>query len=330
MQHALYRGAIDAHRARPETADLVGAGVTQRLGVLGEHFVAVRNHRLHRGEIAACLRGVELQLGRDLLHFGQPQRLQHADVQPADVELVPAVRQARGARVSVVVVVQLFPADQYAPRHDVGACVCCFEFAVAPVVPEAVDHARGQERDPRHLHGPDGEADEAEQREVEEEQKYDGELVVPRVEVALEPVIGRPLTVPVERLLVTRFLAVELGAFPQDLVDADDLRAVRIFLGLDLGVVLAVDRGPLLGHHPGGEPQPETEEVAGDRMQVERAVRLAAVEKNGDGGNSDVGSHQGVGDQAPPRQIQDPCEHWLPRPESLYVGRSLPNFHYLA
>jgi hypothetical protein len=53
---------------------------------------------------------------------------------------------------------------------------------------------------------------------------------------------------------------------------------VRVFLGFALGVVLAVDRGPLTRQHAGGHPQPYAEEVAGDRMQLQRAVRLAAVQ----------------------------------------------------
>jgi hypothetical protein len=81
--------------------------------------------------------------------------------------------------------------------------------------------------------------------------------------------------------MVSAFLAshaVQLGTLPHHLVDAAGLRAVRVFFGLALGVVLAVDGRPLLGHHAGGHPQPETEEVAEDRVQVERAVRLATVQ----------------------------------------------------
>src|SRR3712207_6972635 len=37
-------------------------------------------------------------------------------------------------------------------------------------------------------------------------------------------------------------------------------------------VVFAVNRGPFLGHLPGGHPQPETEEMRGDGVQVHRAV----------------------------------------------------------
>ena len=61
-----------------------------------------------------------------------------------------------------------------------------------------------------------------------------------RREVALDPVIRRADAVAVQRFPVACFLAVELGALPQHLVDAVDLGAVRIFRGLDPRMVLAV------------------------------------------------------------------------------------------
>ena len=85
-----------------------------------------------------------------------------------------------------------------------------------------------------------------------------------------------------------------------------DLRAVRIFFGLALGVVLAVDRGPLLGHLAGGQPQPETEEVARDGMQLQRAVRLVAVQVDGDAGDRDVRDDQRVRARAPPGEVEQP------------------------
>src|SRR6185436_7416766 len=113
-------------------------------------------------EIAPGLRRIELQLGRDLLHLGKVESLQDADIEPADVELVPAVGETRRARVRMMVVVQLFPADQDSPRHDVGAGVFRLKNPVAPVVPDAVDDARGEQGYPRHLYRPDRDAGESE------------------------------------------------------------------------------------------------------------------------------------------------------------------------
>ena len=42
------------------------------------------------------------------------------------------------------------------------------------------------------------------------------------------------------------------------------------------------------GNHASGKPEPEAKEVGSNRMQIERAVRLAAVQKNSDACDGDV------------------------------------------
>jgi hypothetical protein len=61
-----------------------------------------------------------------------------------------------------------------------------------------------------------------------------------------------------------------------------------IINGFAFGVVLAVNGSPFFGNHASGKPEPEAKEVGSNRMQIERAVRLAAVQKNGDASNGDV------------------------------------------
>jgi hypothetical protein len=102
---------------------------------------------------------------------------------------------------------------------------------------------------------------------------------------------------------------VEDDTGPEDAIDAEDARAVRIVFGLALGVVLAMDRGPLLRDHAGREPQPEAEEVADDRMQVQGAVRLAAVEIDRDGGDRDLDEDQEGEQIAPPGEVQVAAKH---------------------
>ncbi|MNT12482.1 hypothetical protein D3C72_1474090 [compost metagenome] len=67
----------------------------------------------------------------------------------------------------MMVVMQLLAADQNAPRHDIRGSVIWRVRAVAPVVADAVDHARGEERDPQHLYCPDAQSDRAEQHQVD-------------------------------------------------------------------------------------------------------------------------------------------------------------------
>ena len=82
------------------------------------------------------------------------------------------------------------------------------------------------------------------------------------------------------------------------------VRTVRVFLCFSFGVVLAMHRDPLIGHHPGGQPQPESKAVSGDRMQGERSMRLTTVQKNRDRDNGEVRQHQSQGQVAPPREPQ--------------------------
>jgi hypothetical protein len=57
---------------------------------------------------------------------------------------------------------------------------------------------------------------------------------------------------------------------------------VWVFFGFDLGVVFAVDGHKFLGHHARAQPQPEPEEVRGNRAQLQRTVRLRTVQEDGD------------------------------------------------
>jgi hypothetical protein len=66
------------------------------------------------------------------------------------------------------------------------------------------------------------------------------------------------------------------------------------------GVVLAMDAHPLLGHHARGEPKPEAEEVADDRVQIERAMRLRSMQKNRYRRYGDVREYESDDYVAPP------------------------------
>ena len=102
---------------------------------------------------------------------------------------------------------------------------------------------------------------------------------------------------------VARFLDVEEDATPQDTVDPQHLRAVRIIRRFTLGVMLAMNRRPLLGPHAGGQPQPETEEVRRQRRQIKCPVRLMAVQEDGDRSDGDVRESEEDQHVAPPGQI---------------------------
>jgi len=160
-------------------------------------------------------------------------------------------------------------------------------------VPHAVDHAGGPERNPGDLRQPDEDArHDAQREEVEPEQQENTAGRKARVEIALHPVVRGPMAIALHGFLVVRLLHIQEHAQPEHAVDAIDLRAVRVFRALALRVVLAMDGSPLLGVHPGGEPEPEAEEVRHDGVQLQGAVRLAAMQIDRDGRDRDMGQRE--------------------------------------
>ena len=235
----------------------------------------------------------------------EPEQLHDADIQPADVELVPLVGQPGRARKRVVIVVQLFAADQDAPGKHVGAGIRHRPTAITEEVADAVDHASRPERDPGDLRDQDQHAgDDAEQNHVDHPGEGQAKQHIPGIQVVFEPIVGGAVAVALHGLGLVRFLHIQEHAAPQHPVDAEHLRAVRVIRCFTLGVVLAVDRDPLAGCHAGGHPEPEAEEMAHYRVQVEGAMRLAAVQKHRDADDGDMGQPEGHQNQLPPRQIE--------------------------
>ena len=100
---------------------------------------------------------------------------------------------------------------------------------------------------------------------------------------------------------------------------------MRILIGLALGVVLAVDGHPLLGHHGGAEPGPEAEEMRQDRMEIHAAVRLAAVQVQRHREDRQLGDQDEIRQQGGPgsvnhaacEEVHQGIEHvWGPEEEA--------------
>ena len=70
------------------------------------------------------------------------------------------------------------------------------------------------------------------------------------------------------------------------------------------GVVLTVNGSPFFGHHTGGKPQPKTEEVGGNWVEIKCTVRLAAVQENSNACDRNVGYRQGKQHNLPPSPIE--------------------------
>ncbi|MNR48954.1 hypothetical protein D3C85_1682610 [compost metagenome] len=68
-------------------------------------------------------------------------------------------------------------------------------------------------------------------------------------------------------------------------------------------MVLAVNRRPFLGDLARRQPQPETEKVARNRVQIQCAVRLMTMQEDGHRRDGDVGQDQCHHDITPPGQV---------------------------
>ena len=231
-------------------------------------------------------------LGREALDAHQSEPREDLDPRPSDVDLPPLDGELGGARIGVMVVVELLPADKDPPRHEVRGGVRGLEVAVAGVVAHPVDDPGREERDPRHLDGPDGEPDWPEEEEVDGEQDDDARVAAVGIDAALEPVVGGAVAVAVHHLL-RMGEPIDLHPFEEDLGQPQDHRAVGVLLGLGVRVVHAVDRGPPLGVHPGGEPEPEAEHVGESGMDVDGPVRRVPVQVHGHRDDGEVGEEEG-------------------------------------
>ena len=75
---------------------------------------------------------------------------------------------------------------------------------------------------------------------------------------------------------------------------------VRVFHGFALGVVLAVNAHPFLGDLPRRQPEPETEKMRRDRMQIHRTMRLVAVQVKRHADDGDVRYNECIKQDFPP------------------------------
>ena len=76
-----------------------------------------------------------------------------------------------------------------------------------------------------------------------------------------------------------------------------------IINSLALCVMLAMNGCPFLSNHTRREPKPETEKMGHDGMQLQCAVRLAAMQKDRHTGNSNMGENQRKNENLPPSPV---------------------------
>ncbi len=264
----------------------------------------MREQRLERVGIGHGDIGADIQRRRHPQYLRKAQRLQAANRDPTDIQLPPPHRKPCRAREGMMVVMQFFAADPQRPRREVGGGVGRLEIAIAPPVAQAIDHTGSPERNPRHLDRPQRNPRQSEQHGIDDQQRNRAGIGMRRVQMPLDPVARRALAVLLDIGALRPCLAVQLHAAPEHLRDALGLRTMRVFLGLDLGVMLAMDRHPFAGDHRGGQPGPEAKEMRDDRMEIHTAMRLAAMQVQGHCKDGELGEDQQHRQHAPHAQ---PC-----------------------
>src|SRR5690606_18693671 len=148
--------------------------------------------------------------------------------------------------------------------------------------------------DPRHLDRPDGQAQYAEQREVDDHHQRDAKHRMARIDVALQPVVRSAVTKSGHGFGILGLYAIQLGADEHDAIDTEDHRRMGIALAFAARMMFAMNGHPLFGDHAGADPQPEPEKMGRDGMQIEPAMRLAAVQEDRDADDGDMRGNERV------------------------------------
>jgi hypothetical protein len=245
----------------------------------------------------------------NVLYLSQTQQCKDTNVQPANIYFVPLQRQLSRLRIHMVIVVQLFTANPYPPRDDVGRAVFGFCVAVTNEVlkewpmTDPVNHPSCPKRNPHHLHYPDKQTNSTKQHQVD--QKHESNTIETpatppiSIEISLNPVVANiaamdhdlwPLSCPV----------VQDHPKKQNIPNAIHPRTMWVIRTIIFGMMVPMDSRPLFDTHAGRKPTPETKEVLEGRMQVKGTVRLGPMVVDRYGRNRDVSHHKQI-DDIPPR-----------------------------
>jgi len=193
----------------------------------------------------------------------------------------------------MVIVVEFFAPDQDTYGKKIGAGIFDRMVAVAPVMSEAVYDAGRPERYPHHLYAVNETArNQAENRNIDAAQYDDAGHGETRVKVSLDPVVGRAVAVFFNGVRIAGFGEIQQYAAPEYAAQPAKLRAVRVFRRFRLRMMFSMDGHPLPGDHACGQPDPETEEMTGCRMEIERVMRLMPVQVYRDRDDREMGEAQ--------------------------------------
>src|SRR5437667_5107665 len=129
---------LAAPSALAQTCDLSCARAPEGARVARQHCIAMRYDGLQRLQVGSELGAVKTNSRRDFAHGREANHLQRPDVHPPEIDLLPLRRQACRSAIGMMVVVQLFAADENAPGDDIPARALAGKIAEVRVTADGV------------------------------------------------------------------------------------------------------------------------------------------------------------------------------------------------
>ena len=203
----------------------------------------------------------------------EPARRQGTDDRPRGVELRTADAELRGARMRVMVVVEALAAGEPGQQPPVGGGV--LEVPAAAPVAEGVDQGRDHEDVGARVQEPGGQTGPQTDERAQQAQPDPEAQEAVGEEQPIEPIGPEVGSERLQRFHVARFAHVIRDVEELDAPEAEQPGAVRIALTVGEGVVLAMDRDPLLPALARGQPQHDAE--ADVRTGCTRSDRCASA-----------------------------------------------------
>jgi len=137
------------------------------------------------------------------------------------------------------------------------------------------------------------------------EKQHDAQVGMTAVEIALDPVVRRPLTVVPDNGGISSGGTVELVALEDHTPQAEDQGTMGIANLVGVGVMPSMHGHPLFRDDPRAVPQPETEQVTQHRVEGQTTMRLIPVQVERDTQEHHLDGDESHRHVAPERQLEE-------------------------
>ena len=136
---------------------------------------------------------------------------------------------------------QLFAANDNAPRDNIGTGIGAGKVAIAPGMTHAIDNACCPKRNPGHLNRPHRKTQHTKQGQIDTQHDQDTQQAVLGIQIAFQPVVGGAVTEAFQGFGIGSLFAIELGTAEKYFTQPKNNGRVRITFFFAFGVMLAVD-----------------------------------------------------------------------------------------